>query len=142
MLVASTVHAEWVFEAETGFVYDSNLSNSDRSADVRDDWAWRSDVSVNNGLQLTRDLRLNLGADVRSDVWDRFDAFDTVVSRIRRALELRPAAEFEVSLRYLLGHERERRTIGEQGRRYVEREYRWGTVLAKLETVLETPSAE
>src|SRR5205814_3813315 len=78
MLVASTVHAEWGFEAETGIVYDSNLSNSDRSADVRDDWAWRSDVSVNNGLQLTRDLRLNLGADVRGDVWDRFDAFNTV----------------------------------------------------------------
>src|SRR6478672_7473663 len=78
MLVASTVHAEWGFEAETGFVYDSNLSNSDRSADVRDDWAWRSDVSVNNGLQLTRDLRLNLGADLRSDVWDRFDSFNTV----------------------------------------------------------------
>ena len=78
MLVASTVHAEWGFEAETGIVYDSNLSNSDRSADVRDDWAWRSDVSVNNGLQLTRDLRLNLGADVRGEVWDRFDAFNTV----------------------------------------------------------------
>src|SRR5438874_10836547 len=78
MLVASTVHAEWGFEAETGFVYDSNLSNSDRSVDVRDDWAWRSDVSVNNGLQLTRDLRLNLGADVRGDVWDRFDGFNTV----------------------------------------------------------------
>ncbi len=78
MLVASTVHAEWGCEAETGIVYDSNLSNSDRSADVRDDWAWRSDVSVNNGLQLTRDLRLNLGADVRGDVWDRFDAFNTV----------------------------------------------------------------
>jgi hypothetical protein len=78
MLVASTVHAEWGFEAETGIVYDSNLSNSDRSADVRDDWAWRSDVSVNNGLQLTRDLRLNLAADVRGDVWDRFDAFNTI----------------------------------------------------------------
>ena len=78
MLVASTVHAEWGIQAETGFVYDSNLSNSDRSADVRDDWGWRSDVSVNNGLQLTRDLRLNLGADVRGDVWDRFDAFNTV----------------------------------------------------------------
>src|SRR5881394_242590 len=78
MLVASTVHAEWGFEAETGIVYDSNLSNSDRSADVRDDWAWRSDVSVNNGLQLMRDLRLNLGADVRGDVWDRFGAFNTI----------------------------------------------------------------
>jgi hypothetical protein len=78
MLGAGTVEAEWGFNAETGIVYDSNLSNSDRSADVRDDWGWRSDVSVNNGLQLTRDLRLNLGADVRGDVWDRFDAFNTV----------------------------------------------------------------
>jgi len=78
MLAASTVHAEWVFEAETGTFYDSNLSNSDRSADVRDDWAWRSDVGVNNGFQLTRDLRLNLGADVRGYLWDRFDAFDTI----------------------------------------------------------------
>jgi hypothetical protein len=78
MLAAGTVEAEWGFNAETGIVYDSNLSNSDRSADVRDDWGWRSDVSVNNGLQLTRDLRLNLGADVRGDVWDRFDAFNTV----------------------------------------------------------------
>ena len=78
MLVAGTLKAEWGFDAETGLVYDSNLSNSDRSADVRDDWAWRSDVSVNNSLQLTRDLRLNLGADLRGDVWDRFDAFDTI----------------------------------------------------------------
>jgi hypothetical protein len=78
MLAAGTVEAEWRFDAETGIVYDSNLSNSDRSADVRDDWAWRSDVSVNNGLQLTRDVRLNLGADVRGALWDRFDAFDTV----------------------------------------------------------------
>ena len=59
-------------------VYNSNLSNSDRSADVRDDWAWRSDISAANGLQLTRDLRLNLGADMRGEVWDRFDAFNTI----------------------------------------------------------------
>src|SRR5438477_13030692 len=78
MLVASTVHAEWGIQAQTGFVYDSNLSNSDRSSDVRDEWAWESDVSVNNGLQLTRDVRLNLGSDVRCDVLDRLDAFDTV----------------------------------------------------------------
>ena len=78
ILLSSFARAEWRFEGETGVVYNSNLSNSDRSADVRDDWAWRSDVSVNNGLQLMRDLRLNLSADVRSEVWDRFDAFNTV----------------------------------------------------------------
>src|SRR5438270_9445535 len=78
ILSSSFARAEWRIEAETGVVYNSNLSNSDRSADVRDDWAWRSDISAGDGLQLTRDLRLNLGADLRGDVWDRFGAFNTI----------------------------------------------------------------
>jgi hypothetical protein len=78
VLFSGVARAEWRLEAQTGVVYDSNLSNSDRSADVRDDWAWRSDVSANNGLQLTRDLRLNVGADVRGELWDRFGAFNTI----------------------------------------------------------------
>ena len=59
-------------------VYNSNLSNSDRSADVRDDWAWSSDISAGNALQLTRDLRLNFGADLRGELWDRFGAFNNI----------------------------------------------------------------
>lgn len=78
ILFSSFARAEWRFEGETGVVYDSNLSNSDRSADVRDDWAWSSDISAANGLQLTRDLRMNLGADLRGEVWDRFGAFNTI----------------------------------------------------------------
>src|SRR5436190_3464492 len=78
LLFSSFARAEWRFEGETGVVYNSNLSNSDRSADVRDDWAWRSDISAGNGLQLTRDLRLNLGADLRGEVWDRSGAFNTI----------------------------------------------------------------
>ena len=42
ILLSSFARAEWRFEGETGVVYNSNLSNSDRSADVRDDWAWRT----------------------------------------------------------------------------------------------------
>jgi hypothetical protein len=78
ILLSSFARAEWRFEGETGVVYDSNLSNSDRSADVRDDWAWRSDITAGNGLQLTHDLRLNLGADLRGELWDRFGAFNTI----------------------------------------------------------------
>src|SRR6266850_5363728 len=78
ILFSSFARAEWRIEAETGVVYDSNLSNSDRSADVRDDWAWKSDITAGNGLQLTRDLRLNLGADLRGELWDRFGAFNTI----------------------------------------------------------------
>jgi hypothetical protein len=75
---SSFARAEWRFAGETGVVYDSNLSNSDRSADVRDDWAWSSDISAGNSLQLTRDLRLNVGGDLRGELWDRFGAFNTI----------------------------------------------------------------
>ena len=78
ILLSSFARAEWRFEGETGVVYNSNLSNSDRSADVRDDWAWSSDISAGNALQLTRDLRLNFGADLRGELWDRFGAFNTI----------------------------------------------------------------
>ena len=78
IVFSSFAHAEWRFEAETGAFYDSNLSNSDRSADVRDDWAWKSQIGAGNSLQLTRDLRMNLGADLRGEVWDRFGAFNTI----------------------------------------------------------------
>ncbi|HEY4283198.1 MAG TPA: hypothetical protein VGM62_09040 [Chthoniobacterales bacterium] len=55
ILLSSFARAQWRFEGETGMLYNSNLSNSDRSADVRDDWAWSSDVRAANALQLTRD---------------------------------------------------------------------------------------
>src|SRR5436309_13224325 len=72
ILFSSFARAEWRTEAETGEVYNSNLSNSDRSADVRDDWAWRSDISVGKRLHLTSDLRLNLGEELRGVEIDRF----------------------------------------------------------------------
>jgi hypothetical protein len=70
--------AEWLFDAETGGLYESNLSNSDRSADEKYDWAWKTDLRIGNGLQLSRDLRLNLAADLRGQLWDRFNAFNEI----------------------------------------------------------------
>jgi len=77
-MLLSHAYAEWRFDAETGAFYNSNLSNSERSSDVRDDWAWKSDVSVNNGFQLTRDLRLNVAVDLRGQLWDRFGSFNEI----------------------------------------------------------------
>jgi hypothetical protein len=77
-MLLSHAYAEWRFDGETGAFYDSNLSNADRSSDVRDDWAWKSDVSVNNGFQLTRDLRLNIAGDLRGELWDRFGSFNEI----------------------------------------------------------------
>lgn len=44
--------------------------------------------------------------------------------------------EFARGLEVLLGQPELARDLGEQGRRYVEREYRWPTVMAKIEKVL------
>lgn len=74
----SSARGEWQCDAETGAVYDSNFSNSDRAVDRKDDWAWQSDLRVGNAFQLTRDLRLNFAADLREQVWARFDAFNSV----------------------------------------------------------------
>lgn len=75
-LLVSTACADWRIEAETGALYDSNLSNSDRAADAKDDFAWQSALQIGNALQLNRDLRLNLTLDLSEQVWARFDAFN------------------------------------------------------------------
>jgi hypothetical protein len=77
-MTCTAARAEWRFDAETGAVYDSNLSNSDRDQDVKDDWAWKSDLRLQDALQLTRDLRINFGADLRGEVWDRYGAFNEI----------------------------------------------------------------
>jgi tetratricopeptide (TPR) repeat protein len=81
VLLAMTLNfarAEWRFDAETGWVYDSNLSNSDRPSDEKNDWAWKTDLRLGNGFQLSRDLRLNLAGDLRSQLWDQFDSFNEI----------------------------------------------------------------
>jgi hypothetical protein len=77
-MILGSVRADWRFDAETGVLYDSNLSNSDRASDEKDDWAWKSDVRIGNGFQLSRDLRLNVAADLEGQVWDRFHDFDEI----------------------------------------------------------------
>jgi len=59
--------------------------------------------------------------------------------QVRRAdggLHYRTGAEFAAALDYLLDRPDEARALGAQGHAYVEREYRWPTVMQKIETVL------
>jgi hypothetical protein len=77
-MVSGAARADWRVDAETGALYDSNLSNSERASDVKDDWAWQSNLRAGNGFQLARDLRLNLGVDLREQVWARFDSFNNL----------------------------------------------------------------
>ena len=78
MAATASVRADWRIDAETGVLYNSNLSNSDRDSDVKDAWDWRSHLRIGNGFQLTRDLRLNVGADLDADKWARFYDFNNV----------------------------------------------------------------
>jgi len=88
-MVSSAARADWRVDAETGALYDSNLSNSERASDVKDDWAWQSNLRVGDGFQLARDLRLNLGIDLREQVWARFDAFNNLAPAGTAALRYR-----------------------------------------------------
>ena len=51
------------------------------------------------------------------------------------------AIEFAASLDYLIDHPVEARQLGRQGLAYVEREYRWPTVMEKVEGVLRAAGA-
>jgi hypothetical protein len=77
-LTLTTARAEWRFDADTGVVYDSNLSNSDRDADIKDDWAWKTDLRLQDALQLSRDVRVNFGADLRGELWDKYGGFNEI----------------------------------------------------------------
>ena len=81
--------ADWRFDGETGVFYDSNLSNSDRASDEKEDLAWESNVRAGDGFQLSRDFRLNLSADFHSAVWDRYDAFNEIGGGVAAALRYR-----------------------------------------------------
>jgi glycosyltransferase involved in cell wall biosynthesis len=58
------------------------------------------------------------------------------IERANGGLYYRSAAEFSEALAYLLSHPREREAFGRQGANYVDREYRWPTVLARVEQLL------
>jgi glycosyltransferase involved in cell wall biosynthesis len=58
------------------------------------------------------------------------------VERANGGLYYGNAVEFGAALDYLLDHPDESRQLGEQGLAYVEREYRWPTVMEKIEAVL------
>ena len=67
----------------------------------------------------------------------RCKVLDGQVRRANGGLSYRSAKEFEESLRYLLSHRHERDVIGRQGLAYVDQEYRWPTVLGRVEHLLQ-----
>jgi glycosyltransferase involved in cell wall biosynthesis len=58
------------------------------------------------------------------------------VRRANGGIPYRSAEEFCEAMAYFQSHETERRAIGEQGRAYVDREYRWPIVIERVERLL------
>ncbi len=58
------------------------------------------------------------------------------VHRANGGLAYRSAREFNAALDYLLDHPEERLALGTQGLAYVDQEYRWPTVIARVESLL------
>jgi glycosyltransferase involved in cell wall biosynthesis len=61
--------------------------------------------------------------------------------RANGGLYYRTAAEFVAALRFLLDNPDAGRQFGRQGQAYVDREYRWPTVMARIEELLERAGA-
>jgi glycosyltransferase involved in cell wall biosynthesis len=57
--------------------------------------------------------------------------------RANGGLCYRSSLEFREALDYLSSHPSERTAMGRQGRAYVDREYRWPTVVERVETLLQ-----
>ena len=69
----ASVSANWMFDGKSGFLYDSNISRSNRSPDVLDDLAWKTTATAGYGWQLTDDLRLSLLGELESHVWFTYE---------------------------------------------------------------------
>jgi glycosyltransferase involved in cell wall biosynthesis len=59
------------------------------------------------------------------------------VRRANGGLYYRSSREFQEALSWLLSNEEGRRQLGRQGLAYVEREYRWPTVIERVESLLD-----
>ena len=59
------------------------------------------------------------------------------VQRANGGLYYRSSREFQDALSWLLASEEARRELGQQGLAYVDREYRWPTVIERVESLME-----
>ena len=62
------------------------------------------------------------------------------VRRANGGLYYRSSREFQEALTWLLANDADRRELGRQGLAYVDREYRWPTVISRVESLLEEVS--
>ncbi len=85
----ATARQDWIFDIRTGVLYDSNVSNSDRSADVEKDYAWTAMLSAGQGFQLNDDLRLSVFGEMESQVWMTYGGLSNIEPSLTSNLRYR-----------------------------------------------------
>jgi hypothetical protein len=81
--------ADWIADFEADAVYDSNLSNSDRSVDRVDDFSIGGSAHVGRFVHLARDLRLSGTLDFGAERFFEVDDFSHVSAGATLALRYR-----------------------------------------------------
>ena len=75
---ASRSHGDWIRDFSGETLYDDNLSNSNRSADQRDDFALEGHVRFGRFEELADALRLTVTADLDAQSFLRYEDFNSV----------------------------------------------------------------
>jgi hypothetical protein len=76
---SAVAHAEWRFDASTGVLYDSNLTQAQQAPDIRADTAVTLLASGGYFFALTGEDALILEVNAAGDAWHRFHGLDQIV---------------------------------------------------------------
>ncbi len=89
LLGACPIRGDWIRDFRGEVVYDDNLSNSNRAADQRDDFAFAGRASFGRFCELSDALRLTLTADREARAFARYDDFSGLTIGSTAALRYR-----------------------------------------------------
>jgi len=75
---AVSVAGDWLFDADAGILYDSNLTRAQAPADIRADGAAALAAAARNLFALGGSDTLTLGANLRGEAYWRFRGLNVV----------------------------------------------------------------
>lgn len=78
----AAAHAEWIVDAEGGFVYEDNLTRAAREVDRRSGIAFAPTLSVGHYFQLTDAMSLLATADFKASLYPEFERLSNLSSTV------------------------------------------------------------
>ncbi len=76
---AKRANGDWIRDFRGEFIYDDNLSNSNRQADQRDDFTFAGQAHFRRFDEITDHLRLTMTADLDAQAFANYEDFDRVI---------------------------------------------------------------